>query len=112
MNAKIVIADQDPENQVTRQQALRMVLLEASMMKRKMISCEIRAGTSFINLHEETCFVVSSEAPEGIASAMQELLRDEVLANKMGLAARGRYKQLFSSPALGQAYASLYKELL
>ncbi|MGB7815434.1 MAG: glycosyltransferase, partial [Methylotenera sp.] len=86
MNAKIVIADQDPENQATRQQALRMVLLEASMMKKPMILCEIRAGTSFINLHEETGFVVSPEAPESLAGAMQDLLRDEALANKMVLA--------------------------
>lgn len=88
-----------------------MVLLEASVLKKPMISCEIRAA-SFINLHEEIGFVVPAEAPESPAGTVQSLLKDEALVNKMGLAAHSRYDQLFSGPALGQAYASLYKELL
>jgi glycosyltransferase involved in cell wall biosynthesis len=95
-----------------RSEAYGMVLVEASMMKKPMISCEIGTGTSFVNLHEVTGFVVPPETPQRLATAMQELLADEALANKMGLAARSRYEQLFSGPALGQAYASLYSELL
>ena len=89
-----------------------MVLVEASMMKKPMISCEIGTGTSFVNLHEETGFVVTPESPQELAAAMQELLSDGALAKKMGLAARSRYQKLFSGPALGQAYSLLYKELL
>jgi glycosyltransferase involved in cell wall biosynthesis len=95
-----------------RSEAYGMVLVEASMMKKPMISCEIGTGTSFVNLHEVTGFVVPPESPQRLAAAMQDLLVDEALANKMGLAARSRYEQLFSGAALGQAYASLYKELL
>ena len=94
-----------------RSEAYGMVLVEASMMKKPMISCEIGTGTSFVNIHEETGFVVPPEVPESLANVMQILLRDEALANKMGLVARSRYEQLFSGSALGQAYASLYKEL-
>ena len=95
-----------------RSEAYGMVLVEASMMKKPMISCEIGTGTSYVNLHEVTGFVVPPESPQRLEAAMQELLVDEALANKMGLAARSRYEQLFSGAALGQAYASLYKELL
>lgn len=95
-----------------RSEAYGMVLVEASMMKKPMISCEIGTGTSFVNVHEETGFVVPPEMPDVLASVMQDLLSNEALANKMGLAARSRYERMFSGPALGQAYASLYKELL
>lgn len=95
-----------------RSEAYGLVLVEASMMKKPMISCEIGTGTSFVNLHEVTGFAVPPESPHRLEAAMYELLVDEALASKMGLAARHRYEQLFSGAALGEAYASLYKELL
>jgi rhamnosyl/mannosyltransferase len=95
-----------------RSEAYGMVLVEASMMMRPMISCEIGTGTSFVNLNEETGFVVEPEQPESLGRAMNTLLNDESLADQMGLAARQRYERLFSGNALGQAYSSLYKELL
>lgn len=95
-----------------RSEAFGMVLIEAAMFGRPLISCEIGTGTSYINQHEETGFVVPAEDAESLARAMQYLLTDEVLANKMGIAARRRYEKLFSGEALGQAYASLFKELV
>jgi len=95
-----------------RSEAYGMVLVEASMMRKPMISCDIGTGTSFVNLHEVTGLVVSPESTQELEAAMRQLLVDEALANKMGLAARSRYEQLFSGVALGKAYTSLYKELL
>lgn len=95
-----------------RSEAFGMVLVEAAMMQRPMISCEIGTGTSYVNNHEETGFVVPPEQPESLARAMLTLLSDRTLANRMGLAARKRYDRLFSGYALGQAYTSLYQELL
>lgn len=95
-----------------RSEAFGMVLVEAAMFGRPLISCEIGTGTSYVNMHEETGFVVPPEQPASLAAAMQMLLQDETLANQMGLAARNRYEKLFSGNALGQAYTSLYKELL
>ncbi len=95
-----------------RSEAYGMVLVEASMMKKPMISCEIGTGTSFVNLNEETGFVIEPEQPESLGRAMNMFLYDERLADKMGLAARQRYDCLFSGNALGNAYSSLYKELL
>lgn len=95
-----------------RSEAYGMVLVEASMFKKPMISCEIGTGTSFINLHEKTGFVVKPEDSDSLAKAMQKLLEAPKLAHNMGLDARMRYEQLFSGPALGQAYANVYKDLL
>jgi glycosyltransferase involved in cell wall biosynthesis len=77
-----------------------------------MVSCEIGTGTSFVNLHEETGFVVPPESPESLAHAMNALMADGALAEKFGRAARRRYEALFSGPALGKAYAQLYQNVL
>ncbi|MEI2635685.1 MAG: hypothetical protein V9E92_02335 [Methylotenera sp.] len=102
----------DPENQTTWQHAFCTVIFETSKMKNPMISNEIGTGSLFINLLEEARFVVQTKAPKSLASAMLRLLSDETLTNKMGLADRNCHEQLFSVPALEQAYVSIYKELL
>ena len=95
-----------------RSEAYGMVLVEASMYGKPMVSCEIGTGTSFVNLHDETGFVVAPESPEALAHAMNALLSDGALAEKFGRAARRRYEALFSGPALGKAYAQLYHDVL
>jgi len=94
-----------------RSEAYGMVLVEASMFGKPMVSCEIGTGTSFVNLEGETGFVVPPESPEALAHAMSALLCDEALAEKFGRAARRRYEALFSGPALGKAYAQLYHDV-
>jgi len=89
-----------------------MVLVEASMYGKPMVSCEIGTGTSFVNLDGETGFVVAPESPEVLTHAMNALLGDVVMAEKFGRAARRRYEALFSGPALGKAYARLYQDVL
>lgn len=95
-----------------RSEAFGMVLVEAAIFSRPLISCEIGTGTSYVNANEETGFVISPEAPEQLAWAMNQLLRDEMLEEKMGKAARTRYEKLFSGEVLGRAYAELYHEAL
>ena len=95
-----------------RSEAYGMVLVEAAMYGRPMVSCEIGTGTSFVNAHEETGFVVPPEDPVSLTEAMNTLLLDESLANRMGVAARKRYEQLFSAEALGKAYSALFREIM
>lgn len=95
-----------------RSEAFGMVLVEASMYGKPMVSCEIGTGTSFVNLEGETGFVVPPESPEALAHAMNTLLGDGALAEKFGRAARRRYEELFSGPALGKAYTQLYQDVL
>ena len=95
-----------------RSEAFGMVLVEAAIYSKPLISCEIGTGTSFVNAHEESGFVVPPESPEQLAQAMNRLLREEGLARQMGIAARARYERLFSGEVLGKAYAALYREAL
>jgi glycosyltransferase involved in cell wall biosynthesis len=94
-----------------RSEAYGMVLVEASMMGKPMISCEIGTGTSYINCHEETGFVVPPESSEALAVAMNAMLNENKLTHEMGIKARTRYERLFSGEALGKAYSDIYKEL-
>lgn len=93
-----------------RSEAYGMVLVEASMYGKPMVTCEIGTGTSFVNVEGETGFVVSPVNPVSLADAMNQLL-DFNLANRLGLAARKRYKSMFSGEALGKAYSALYSEV-
>jgi len=94
-----------------RSEAFGMVLVEASMFKKPLISCEIGTGTSYVNEDEVTGFVVPPESPEALSQAMNTLLTNEQLAVQMGEAARTRYENLFSGQVLGKAYAELFREL-
>jgi rhamnosyl/mannosyltransferase len=94
-----------------RSEAYGMVLVEASMFGKPMVSCEIGTGTSFINKDGLTGYVVPPETPVRFADAINALLEDESLAASMGAAARSRYEQMFSGVALGAAYSNLYREI-
>jgi rhamnosyl/mannosyltransferase len=94
-----------------RSEAYGMALVEAAMFGRPLISCEIGTGTSFVNAHEETGFVVSPESPDALARAMNAFLAEERLVGDMGSAARLRYERMFSGKALGKAYADLFREV-
>lgn len=95
-----------------RSEAYGMVLVEASMMSKPMISCEIGTGTSYVNSHDETGLVVEAENVGEMHEAMQSILNDNNLAENFGNNARKRYELLFSGPALGQAYQSVYASLI
>jgi glycosyltransferase involved in cell wall biosynthesis len=95
-----------------RSEAFGMVLVEAAMFGKPMISCEIGTGTSFVNADGETGIVVPPENPSELAGAMNRLMEDKGLALRFGQAARLRYEQMFSGEALGKAYAALYQEVV
>lgn len=95
-----------------RSEAFGMVLVEAAMFGRPMITREIGTGTSYVNAHGMTGLVVQDASAKGLADAMNMFLADEECANRMGRAARDRYERLFSGAVLGQAYHELYREVL
>jgi len=95
-----------------RSEAFGMVLVEAAMSARPMISCEIGTGTSFVNLHGTTGLVVPPQDSVALAQAMCTLDQDVAMRERFGVAARQRYDALFAGEALGQAYATLYHTVL
>jgi glycosyltransferase involved in cell wall biosynthesis len=94
-----------------RSEAFGMVLVEAEMFGKPMVCCEVGSGTSYVNRHGVTGWVVAPEQPGELARAMNALLADSAAAAAMGAAARERYEALFSGEALGRAYSALYEEV-
>lgn len=95
-----------------RSEAFGMVLVEAAMLGRPMVSCEIGTGTSYVNLEGESGFVIPPEEPQALADSLCALLSDPGLATRLGQGARARYERMFSGPALGLAYSNLYQDIV
>lgn len=95
-----------------RSEAFGMVLVEAAMFGRPLISCELGTGTSFVNVHQETGLIISPEDVKSLAEAMNHLLADPATARSLGQAARKRYERLFNGAYLGNAYVRLYEEAI
>jgi rhamnosyl/mannosyltransferase len=92
-----------------RSEAFGMVLIEAGMYSKPMVSCEVGSGTSYANLNKKTGYVVSPGNSEKLAIAMNKLLANDTIAGQFGDVARQKYEEIFSGPALGKAYVELYK---
>ena len=95
-----------------RSEAFGMVLLEAAMYSRPLVSCEIGSGTSFVNQDGETGFVVPPEDPVRLAQAINTLFDQPALADRMGQNARRRYETHFTPEVMAGAYMALYRQLL
>jgi rhamnosyl/mannosyltransferase len=95
-----------------RSEAFGVTLLEAAMMAKPMISCELGTGTSYVNAHHETGLVITPNNPEKLRDAMQQLLDKPRLVKQFGLKARARYETLFTGQKMGEHYAALYQTVL
>lgn len=94
-----------------RSEAYGMVLVEAAMFGKPMVSCEIGTGTSFVNAHGETGIVVPPGRPDALGEAMNRMLADDAYVARLGGGARLRYERMFSGEALGRGYAQLFREV-
>ena len=95
-----------------RSEAFGVVLVEAAMMGKPLISNEIGTGTSYVNLDGVTGLVVPPNSPEDLREALLRLHHNPSLAQKMGLAARARYESHFSGPGMGAQYAKVYQRVI
>jgi len=95
-----------------RSEAYGISLLEASIFRRCLISCEINTGTSHINKHGETGFVVEPANPDALRVVMGKIASSPEMARTMGDAARQRFEKYFSADQMGKICLSLYREAL
>ena len=99
-----------PSNQ--RNEAFGMVLVEASMMGRAMISTELGTGTSLVNLNGVTGLVVKADCEKALANAMNRMLENEDEAELFGAAARKRYEGYFTGQQMCKKYVEIYSTLI
>lgn len=94
-----------------RSEAFGIALLEAAMVGKPMISCEIGTGTSFINQDKVTGFVVPPEDPKALSDAMNKLLQNPNLCQDMGKKAKERYRLIFTVDLMVKNYAKVYRSI-
>ena len=95
-----------------RSEAYGMVLIEASMNSKPMVTCEIDTGTSYVNINNVTGIVVEPENPNQLTNAINHLLKNEKESFNLGKNARKRYEKFFSGTALGESYRNLYNDMI
>ena len=91
-----------------RSEAFGIALLEAAMLGRPLISCEIGTGTSFINLDRQTGLVVPPNDPAALTAAMREIVDYPSQAEEWGRAGKARFEKVFTGESMGRSYAELY----
>ncbi|MGE5138232.1 MAG: glycosyltransferase, partial [Rudaea sp.] len=73
-----------------RSEAFGLVQLEAMASGRPVVSCDVGTGVAWVNRNEVTGLVVPPRNPAALAAAVNRLLADAPLRERMGQAGRAR----------------------
>ncbi len=95
-----------------RAEAFGIVLIEAMACGLPLISTELGTGTSFVNQHEETGLVVPPNDPGALAAAINRLLADPTLRQRMSQAALARAQGEFNVTPMAARMYDLYQDVL
>jgi len=95
-----------------RSEAFGIVLLEAAMHGRALITCEIGTATSWVNQHGETGLVTPSSDPQALGLALRHIVGSPAEAARMGTAAASRFESHFTLNRMVRAYMDHYRRLV
>lgn len=99
-----------PSNSAAEAWGLAMVEMMASGLP--VVCTELGTGTSVVNQHGESGFVVPPRDPRALAAALNRLVQDPALRERMGRAARHRALTRFSREAMVRAVEEVYAEAI
>ena len=91
-----------------RSEAFGISLAEAAMYGVPMVSCEIRTGTSFINLDTITGYVVPPDDEKAFSKAINNILSSPNRSESMREAAIARWQEQLSPAKFGKNWADLF----
>ena len=95
-----------------RSEAFGVSLLEASIFKKAMITCDISTGTSYVNRHNETGFVVKPASISELKKAVLYFLRNPKMVKTFGSNAKKRVMTNFIDDIICQKYLDLYHKIV
>ena len=95
----------------SRAEGLSNVLLEAMSLELPVIATRI-SGTVDVVEHEKSGILIAPEDPEALATAMEKVVNNPEISQKLGNNARQRIKGKFSLDHVAQQYSKLYKDLM
>jgi len=95
-----------------RSEAYGISLVQALACGKPAVSTQLGTGTSFVNLDGETGLVVEPRDPSALAGAINRLLGDDALRQRLGANAKERTRALFSKDKMVNEIWNLYEQLV
>lgn len=95
-----------------RSEAFGVTLVEGLMMGKPLVCAEVGTGTSYVNQHDKTGYVVEAGNPIALRNAMQKLIDEPEMRVQFGLAARERFEALFTADRMAEGYLDIYRKVL
>lgn len=95
-----------------RAEAFGIVLIEAMACGLPLVSTELGTGTSFVNEHETTGLVVPPNDSHALADAINRILGDKALRQRMSDAALARAQSEFNVDTMAARMLALYEDVL
>lgn len=93
-------------------EAFGLVQLEAMAAGKPVVCTELGTGTSWVNQHGVTGFVVPPRDPEALANAIGALLRDADLRREMGRKGQARVEEEFTKEKMAERTLEVYRKVL
>jgi rhamnosyl/mannosyltransferase len=93
-----------------RRESFGVVLLEASFLKKPLITTNINTGTSFVNLHNKTGFICKPKCQKDIIKYCKIIYENSYLRKKLGKNAHQRYLKYFTKDKMIKKYINLFNQ--
>ncbi len=97
---------------VTSQETFGIVQLEAHACSKPVVSTNLHTSVPFVNLDGVTGIIVPPRSSDKLAEAINKLLKDDKLRERLGAQAKERINSQFTRKIMSQKILELYKELL
>lgn len=95
-----------------RSEAYCIALVEGLLFGLPLISTELGTGTSFVNEHNKTGFVVPSRDSTALKNALLTLINNNALLAQMSTASHQRFNDIFTADRMGKLYYDEYHRLM
>lgn len=96
---------------IHRSESWGVVQMEALACGKPSVSTELGTGTSWVNQHEQTGLVVQPMNAQALADAINRLLADPDLRQRMGQAAKARVHQEMDANVMLDRLVNLYRSI-
>lgn len=97
---------------IAKSEAFGIVQLEAQACGKPVVSTNLPTGVPYANKNNETGLIVKPKSVEQLKNAINKLLLNDELRNRLGKHAKSRVNNLFTIEKMTKSYLELYNSLI